>query len=299
VDGNLFYGLSSSYVLPSTNLFTPDSVHAMRQGVLKSSGFAVENDINVKCIYLGSWLLEKAMVDGWIGWNDVGVTPAQMANHLRQASPQQRVFILGNRSCRVDDREYHVERIDDLILCQLRWLRDLNCLDLVDRTNLIEQIRSVQVLSVIALPGQPPIHDWRNACGLFYTPNFLALQDTYCNLAALEILGGLDKIDREACIEGILRMHRGKGLFTSPNGVIGDARDTFCAFESLRILGALDRVKDLDHWQFRVMRASKHGPSRKLTWDEIEAWVCQQRFERFLREWKENPQSPPRSLLEN
>lgn len=139
--------------------------------------------------------------------------------------------------------------------------------------------------------------------GLFFTPSFPALQDTYCSVAALEIAGGLDRIDREACIAGILRRHQGKGFFTSPQsgnyneyGIEGNAKDTFCAFETLRILGALDRVKDLDHWQFRV----RHSRSAEgiLTWNDVEAWVCQQRFERFLRERKENPQAPPRSLLE-
>jgi hypothetical protein len=70
----------------------------------------------------------------------------------------------------------------------------------------------------------------------------------------------------------------------------------------LRILGALDRVKDLDKWQFRVAsyRASKPDANgiRVLTWDEIEAWVCQQRLEEILRERKENPQAPFGSLLQ-
>ena len=82
----------------------------------------------------------------------------------------------------------------------------------------------------------------------------------------------------------------------------GNARDTIAAFESLRILGALDRVKDLDKWQFRVAsyRSSKPDANgvRILTWDEIEAWVCQQRLEKILREHRANPSAPYRSLLE-
>jgi hypothetical protein len=35
-----------------------------------------------------------------------------------------------------------------------------------------------------------------------------------------------------------------------------------------------------------------------VTRDEIEAWVCQQRLGKFLRERKENPQAPVRSLLD-
>ena len=115
-------------------------------------------------------------------------------------------------------------------------------------------------------------------------------------------------IDREACVKGILKRHRGKGYFTSPDSggfneyhIDGSARDTIAAFESLRILGALDRVKDLEQWQFRVKsnRSSKPAANgaRTLTWDEVEAWVCQQRLDRTLRERKENPQAPVRSLL--
>lgn len=145
--------------------------------------------------------------------------------------------------------------------------------------------------------------------GLFYTPGWPALQDTYCDLAALEILGGLDRIDREACIKMVLKLHHGKGFFAPPNTdeqwrlqINGDARDTIAAFESLRILGALDRVKDLDKWQFRVASynssKSEANGVRIPTWDEIEAWVCQQRLGKILRERKENPAAPVRSLLE-
>ena len=129
------------------------------------------------------------------------------------------------------------------------------------------------------------------------------MQDTYYSLAALEILGGLDRIDREVCIKGILKRHEGKGYFTSPSSgnyneyhIDGSARDTIAAFESLRILGALDRVKDLDKWQFRPSRI---GVAKdQITWHDIEAWVAQQRLEKILRAHKANPAVPYRSLLE-
>ncbi|HYG34286.1 MAG TPA: hypothetical protein VEC99_05855, partial [Clostridia bacterium] len=64
----------------------------------------------------------------------------------------------------------------------------------------------------------------------------------------------------------------------------------------------LDRVKDLEKWQFRVARHNSSQPdeqgTRDLTWVEVEAWVCQQRFERILREHKANPQASFGSLLE-
>jgi prenyltransferase beta subunit len=128
------------------------------------------------------------------------------------------------------------------------------------------------------------------------------LQDTYFSLAALETLGGLDKIDREACIQGILGRHEGEGYFTSPNSggfneyhIDGSARDTIAAFESLRILGALDRVTDLRQWQFRPQR--RGVAKNELSWDDVEAWVCQQRLEKIVRHREMEPHSPTGSLL--
>jgi hypothetical protein len=108
-------------------------------------------------------------------------------------------------------RTWNVERAGSFTRTQLRWLQDIDCLDLVDHDPLIQQIASVQVLSSNP-PDGPPIYDWRDVRGLFFTPGFPALQGTYYSLAALEILGGLDKIDREACIAGILKRHRGGAI---------------------------------------------------------------------------------------
>jgi hypothetical protein len=203
----------------------------------------------------------------------------------------------------VKSEGYPVLRIGSDGLAQLRLVRAVNCLDLTDRERLIEQIASVQVLSATPSAGQPPIHDWRDVRGLFFTPCYPVLVDTYYSLAALEILAGLNKIDREQCIRGILRLHRGRGFFTSPDSggyneyhIEGDARDTIAAFESLRILGALGRVKDLDRWQFRPQR--RHVAKGQLGWNDVEAWVCQQRLDKILRTRREHPQAPVRSLLQ-
>ena len=62
-------------------------------------------------------------------------------------------------------------------------------------------------------------------------------------------------------------------------------------------------MNDLDKWQFRVAsnRSSKPDANgvRVLTWDEIEAWVCQQRLAKIIQEHKANPAAPYRSLLQN
>ena len=255
-------------------------------------------------------LPRHAMAKGWLSWADLDIRPDDLgavlrSNLLQYYSPGQWDCFLarGQSWSRVKSERFPVMRICADGLAELRLLRAVNCLDLTDQQKLIQQIASVQVLSATPSPGQPSIYRWRDVRGLFSTPGWPALLDTYYSLAALELLGGLDKIDREECVRGILRWHRSKGYFTSPDsggnnayGIEGDARDTFAAFESLRILGALNRVKDLDRWQFRTRR---RGLAKgQVTWKDVEAWVCQQRLEKILRARKANPQAPVRSLLQ-
>jgi hypothetical protein len=290
-NGSPTVGLTYCFVLPPTNLFTAAAFQVMRQGIFRDAGLDPQRDLGTGRI---SPFLVKAVAAGWIGWNELGVTPDEMAKQLRRTPENEWQFSLKPLSCTVDGKPAIVPYLDNMTLWQFRWLQDLHRLDILDREKIIEQLRAMQVRS-------------GNVRGLFHAgPASPALEDTYCGLAALEILGGLDRIDPEACIRGILNRHRGQGYFTSPEPggyneykIEGNARDTFCAFESLRILNALDRVKDLDHWQFRLARRSRSDASatpRKVTWDEIEAWVCQQRFEQFLRERRANPQSPARSV---
>jgi RNA polymerase sigma-70 factor (ECF subfamily) len=312
VSNGLNQFLCYGFVFPPTNLFAPEVLHATRQEVFKAAGFDPHGDLESKYERLGNaWLLGKAVTGGWINFDEVGVDTTQMSEALHNPKPYglKFHFELSHRQCNNEGTNYTVVQVDSLILAQLRLLQGLKCLDLVDLEIIIPHLCALQVLSGEASAGRPPLRNWRNVRGLFYTPGWPALQDTYCDLAALEILGGLDKIDLEACVTRILKLHRGKGYFTSPGfdshgdyGIDGDARDTIAAFESLRILGALDRVKDLDKWQFRVesYRSSKPNANglRILTWDEIEAWVCQQRLEKILREHRANPSAPYRSLLE-
>jgi RNA polymerase sigma-70 factor, ECF subfamily len=292
--------LFSCLVLPPTNLFTPRGLQAIRDTVASDRG-----PLSV----FGIALLRHAVAGGWISWEDLGLRPEDVGAALRSGrpnsiyTPEKWDYLLtrGRSWSCVKSESFPVMRINADGLAQLRLLRALDCLDLTDREKLIQQIASVQTLSGTP-PGQPPIHDWKDVRGLFFTPGWPALHDTYFSLAALEILGGLDKIDREQCIRGILRVHRGKGYFVSPDSggineyhIEGDAHDTIAAFETLRILGALDRVKDLDRWQFRPQR---RGVAKgDLTWYDVEAWVCQQRLERILRDRTANPQAPVRSLL--
>jgi RNA polymerase sigma-70 factor, ECF subfamily len=302
--------LSTCLVLPPTNLFSPEGLRAMRDDVAGSGGFdsLKQSDSRAQAIF-NAPLLRRAVAGGWISWSDLAMQPLEAAAFLRtnrfrmySSDKWDNFLTRGESRSWVKQERFEVMRIQSDGVTQLRLLQAVNCLDLIDREKLIQQIASVQVLSATPAPGQPPVHLWRDVRGLFFTPAWPALQDTYFSLAALEILGGLDKIDREACIKGILRRHQGKGWFTSPNGggfneyhIDGSERDTIAAFESLRILGALDRVKDLEKWQFRPRH---RDGDMDVTWQDVEAWVCQQRLEKILHERKENPQSPVRSLLD-
>ncbi len=309
--GDPTVALSFCLVLPSTNLFTPEALLAVQQEVFRAAGFDPQGESSSKlAAFENFWLLHKSMCAGWLDWQVIGLDPQAAAEFFHQRAPAWQFRLSRQQAWSwVKSQRFTAERISDFTLNQLRWLSAIHCLDLVGREKLILQLASVQVLSASRSADQPPLHDWRDVRGLFFTPCWPALQDTYFSLAALELLGGLDKIDREACIQGILRRHQGKGYFTSPDSggfneyhIDGSARDTFAAYESLRILGGLDRVKDLERWRFRVPSSRTSKPAangiRTLTWDEVEAWVCQQRWEQILRERKAHPQTPFGSLLE-
>ena len=300
-------------VLPEKNLFTPRGLQAMYSTILGSDDLEKWRQNSKRLQLFVNSQYHRAIYEGWVSWPELNLQPADCEAflHTNRSLIYSGAFLGTNwdrflSRCDawswVKSQHYDVMRIQNWGVWDLRFLSEVNSLDLVDREKLIQQIASVQTLSAIP-PGNPPIHDWRDVRGLFFTPCFPALQDTYLSLAALEVLGGLDKIDRAACIEGILKRHQGKGFFTSPSSgsyneyhIDGSARDTIAAFESLRILGALDRVKDLDKWQFRPLR--RGVAKNELTWYDIEAWVCQQRLEKILRERKKNPSVPVHSLLE-
>ena len=232
-------------VLPPPDLFSQTSIQAMQHELFRACGININtHKSDILCAFEHSWLLHKSMTAGWLDWAAVGLKPQEATAYFQKLKTDDWQFRMQKRKAWswVDNQGWDAERIDDFTLNQLRWLRSVNCLDLVDSEKLIQQIASVQTLSGNP-PGNPSIHDWRNVRGLFYTPGCPALHDTYFSLATLEILGGLDKIDREACIRGILKRHSSKGYFTSPTPggyneykIDGDGRDTFCAFESLRIL---------------------------------------------------------------
>jgi RNA polymerase sigma factor (sigma-70 family) len=282
--------LMSWLVTPNSNLFTPAALAGFRAETRKISGAGSTAVPEVRIGEIAqSWLLQRALTEGVFSYEDLGVTRASLAEHLGSGAPYFVEHLLTSRSCRGTDGEYTMQACDRSALPRLQMLRDLDRLDLINRQKLIEQIAAVQVRSGEATAERPALSNWKDLRGLFIIPDGRALEDTYTHLAGLEILGGLDRIDREACIRAILKLHRGRGYFLPPETtekwrlhIRGEASDTYAAFRSLQILGALDRVKDLAQWEFRFsQKKAKKENADGLTWAELEAWLLKEHFERL------------------
>ena len=216
----------------------------------------------------------------------MGLTPSVARSYLTETNPEACRILETLGELSVHQRDYTVLEVDQLGI-YLTLLDTLGCLDLVSASPIINQLRTHQVVTGNSLAGRKPLPDRTLVHGLFHCMHTNPLRDTYDALRVLSKLDGLDQIDREACIQGILRFHHGKGLFGSVkknDGLffMGETHDTLYAYESLRLLTALDQIKDLHKWVFRPRHTSKASagkPTRQITWEEIEAWVLTQRLE--------------------
>jgi hypothetical protein len=139
---------------------------------------------------------------------------------------------------------------------RLAILAKFDCLDFVDQETLIADVAAAQVLDNFQAPQMPSPIDLQRVRGLFVF-TFGNLEETRSALWMLETLGRLDAIDREACIDGVLRFYQGDGIFRNSllwrkarAPIYGTQDDTFHAMESLHILGALGRIDDLKQWHF-------------------------------------------------
>jgi RNA polymerase sigma-70 factor, ECF subfamily len=303
------YVLFVCEVFPPTNLFTPEAWAATRQEVLKEEERYAPKQLPAAMsrarLFLQDRNCAKTLANGWLTETEIGFTRDDLRQFIKQLPPEQTKFLLGLNESRVGGSGYTV-LYTDVLAWTIPSLKQLGCLDLVDGRATVETLLRQQVLSAALSAGRRQDVDPKLLHGTFLNVGEDPIHDTWEALVILDAFGALNRVDREACINGILRFHRGKGLF-GPVGkhdqllIFGNTPDTFWAFESLRMLNALDRVKDLDHWQFRPARTStpaKNGALREVTWSEIETWVCQQRLEKILRERKENPQAPVHSLLD-
>jgi hypothetical protein len=301
-----------SEVLPDEALFTPDGWEVLRGHLLGRR--LIESDTAAQRLdrLLGTPDLLRAVVNGWFNPEEFGLASATIRRVILDATDASRNRWFGPEEIAVANRAdgtpagYTVLNTDDLAR-RVQCLTLFGTLDVVDGIPVVDTLLRHQVLSEQLPAGrrQLPFPDLLHGTFLFYGED--PVRDTYHALVVLESFGALQRMDREACIRGILRFHHGRGLFGSVQPgdgfvIFGDSRDTFWAFESLRILDALDRVKDLPHWQFRPMFTSQSSNQPRevgpMTWAEIEEWVCRQRFERFLRERDGHAPAPARSLLE-
>lgn len=243
------------------------------------------------------------LLQGWVSLEDLNLSREQIRQKMEDPRIYQALFELHESGL---SENYRFAKSEWLLL-PLQLARHLNSLDLIDPSPIVQSLATNQVINARRIPGRRPPRQWKHVEGLFLTTGINPLQDTYECLAALDILGGLPRIDQKACVQGILRLHQGKGRFSLPRAersmkIDGSAKDAFYAFESLRLLRALHRIDDLDRWEFRVPTAPKpgnfinyfiyymsgskspspaapasHPASRPISWRQIEAWTIQQR----------------------
>ena len=231
-------------------------------------------------------IFQRAFLSDWITRVELaqeGVDSAALRQWWRDANPSLRTSIGGLAEFQVANSDYTILEINALAW-RLRTLQALDLLDLVDAGPIVETLRAHQVLPGNTLAGRRPLSDRDGLQGLFWIGFQGPLRDTHDVLAIVSTLGALDRIDRTACIEGVLRLHRGQGLFgplrMHPELFIpGDAADTWAALESLRILGGLDRVRDLGSWKFRPLLSTPqttNGSPRQINNWEMEAWAMKE-----------------------
>ncbi len=164
-------------------------------------------------------------------------------------------------------------------------------MDDLDFSTTIRTVANLQYLQAGQNAGMFAAEHLSELHGLFLNNGGGPILETWQALRLLKLLGGLDAIDREACVNGLKRLYRRKGVFylrtNHPSLFIrGTAQTTYMAFDSLRILEALDAFPDLEHWEFRTpftrQRGSNGGETTTYSWEELEAYFMKREFDRFI-----------------
>lgn len=178
--------------------------------------------------------------------------------HARR-TPMDKIFEIPHTSCVFNGigTDYKALNIETFAF-RLSILKTFGCLDLVDSDAVAKTIASHQITNRFRLPDDFIPVDTNLNAGLFHMGH-CSLSETWAALWVLETLGRLDSIDREACIQGILRLYHGKGIFKADDPLKSGAmmwgnttrdEDAFYAMESLARLHALDRINDFQKWKF-------------------------------------------------
>ena len=169
----------------------------------------------------------------------------------------------------------------------LACLEAFGCLDFVDADAMAKDIVANQISRDRKwFTGTKEVNA-EKAAGLFHFGK-CDLRATRGALWSLQILEKLDMVDKEACLEGILRFHKGKGRFKADyrsNGIYihGNENDTFNALESLAILDGLERIGDFHRWRFKPETSSRKKDGkmqwRVVTSEAVISWAYQLRLE--------------------
>jgi RNA polymerase sigma-70 factor (ECF subfamily) len=288
--------------LPGPGLFTPPALAAVRSNALARVGYLLDTNTAtvdaVRAVLLDGTFLNLALA-GLVDDQDLArlrITPETLRTGLAALpeSDRQQFFELKEMPFGVNGERFSCLWIGDLAR-RAQFLQRMNCLD----PALLQQAAQALVTSQI-LPRNALTNRWGKEfhgtlAGLFATGRVRIFSETRDALTLLSAAGALNQIDREACIQALLRLHQGKGLFASrsrskPTGptLCGDSEDTYATFESLRLLGALDRVQDLRDWEFRPYFADPYPPRkpgfRALAHEHLEAFCVREAFRGTLRE---------------
>jgi RNA polymerase sigma factor (sigma-70 family) len=231
-------------------------------------------------------LLSKEELSG-LGFTSVGVRAVLEDGGMEELRKdmEARASMVGNAN--------GASRVPDVAgnACLLACLKEFECLDLVDADRIVAEIIANQVTPEWEIPPGYQQIDREEAAGLFHFGVF-NLRGTRDALWMLQILGKPDLVDRESCLEGILRFYKGKGLFRAERAnlyglledripVYGHERDTFHAMECLAILDGLDRIDDLQKWRFESETDLGTGKDKhsRVTSESITTWAYQLRLE--------------------
>ena len=173
--------------------------------------------------------------------------------------------------------------------CRLACLKAFGCLDFVDGDAIAEEIAAKQITPDWQTPAGYEAVDTGQAAGLFHF-GFCDLRATRGALWSLQTLGKLDLVDKEACLEAILRLYQGRGRFKAKHRndgihLYGNEDDAFYAMESLAILRGWGRIRDPWRWEFAPKTSSREqdGPVRGalVTSEALISWAYQLRLEQL------------------
>lgn len=267
------------FLFPERRFFTPPALTAFHQ--LLQARFdehaARGHSIPPARAMLGDDLFLRAFASGLLTsaeFSAFGFTIEELRRDIESWPDREKRRYLSFNPIHAGQLSYTVLDTRRLSL-RVQFLSACGFLHQFDLTGAVPALIERQIL-----PESAPDDRWLDLNsarlrGLFLMIRSNPLRDTYDTLSLLKILGALDQINREACVEGILRFHKGRGLFEDPPGepnwhIRGGAIDAFAARESLRLLGALDHLNGTDDWPIRSIRYRGPATPHSL-WEALQA----------------------------